>query len=76
MTGRSRAMTASVLALGALGAATGMAQAASATAPVAALKLAAPAQTLTAPVHYRCVVRRCGPYRCVWVNRCRRPYWW
>jgi hypothetical protein len=81
MTGTSRAVTASVLALGALGAATGVAHSTAhaasmaATAPVAALKVAAPARTLVAPVHYRCVVRRCGPYRCIWVNRCRRPWW-
>jgi hypothetical protein len=73
MIGKSRAMTASVLSLGAFGALTAVAHAASP--PVAALKVAVPAQTLVAPVHYRCVVRRCGPYRCVWVNRCRRPWW-
>ena len=72
MTATSRAMIASALSLGALSAAAGVVQAA--PAPGAALKGQAAAQTLTAPVHYRCVVRRCGPYRCVWVNRCRR--WW
>jgi hypothetical protein len=70
----SRAVIASVVSLGALGAATGVANAA--PPPSAALAPAAGAQSLIAPVHYRCVVRRCGPYRCVWINRCRRPYWW
>ncbi len=70
----SRAMTARVLSLGVLGVATGVVQAA--PAPGAALKANATAEILIAPVHYRCVVRRCGPYRCVWVNRCARPWWW
>jgi hypothetical protein len=70
----SRAVIASVVSLGALSAATGVAQAA--PAPGAAPKPAVAAQSLIAPVHYRCVVRRCGPYRCVWINRCRRPWWW
>jgi hypothetical protein len=64
----SRAMIASALILGSV---TGAAEAA--PAPAGALK--PDAQSLIAPVHYRCVVRRCGPYRCVWVNRCRR-WWW
>ena len=69
----SRAVVAGVLSLGAFGAATGVAHAASA--PAAALKARVSAQSLIDPVHYRCVVRRCGPYRCAWINRCRRPYW-
>jgi hypothetical protein len=68
----SRAVVAGVLSLGAFGAATGVAHAAS---PPAALKARVSAQGLIDPVHYRCWVRRCGPYRCVWINRCRR-YWW
>jgi hypothetical protein len=72
----SRAVIATVVSLGALGAATGVAQAAAAPPPGASLKPVAGAQSLLQPVHYRCVVRRCGPYRCVWINRCRRPYWW
>jgi hypothetical protein len=78
MKGKSRAVVASlmslVLTLGALGAATGVAHAAPAAS--AGLNVGAPAETLITPVHYRCVVRVCGPYRCVWVNRCRRPWWW
>ncbi len=74
MTGPSRALIAGVVGLGALCAATGVTQAA--TAPVTGLKTAVPAQTLIEPVYYRCLVRRCGPYRCVWINRCRRPWWW
>jgi hypothetical protein len=78
----SRAVIASVVSLGALSAATGVGHTAATAAPLpasppgAALVPAAGAQSLIEPVHYRCVVRRCGPYRCVWVNRCRRPYWW
>lgn len=73
---KSRTVIACVLSLGALGAASGVAEAA--TAPVAALRAQGSAQSLIEPVHYRCVVRRCGPYRCLWVNRCRPgyPYWW
>ena len=73
MHGRSRAILAGIVTLGVLGAAAGVAQAA--PVPGAALKVLSPAQTLAEPVHYRCVVRRCGPYRCVWINRCRR-WWW
>ncbi len=78
MKGRSRAVVAGllslVLTLGALGAATGVAQAAST--PGVALKAGSTAETLVTPVYYRCIVRVCGPYRCVWVNRCRRPWRW
>lgn len=42
-----------------------------AAAAVTIVKPQAAAQSLLTPVHYRCVVRRCGPYRCVWINRCR-----
>jgi len=70
MHGRSRTVIAGVLTLGVLGAATGVAHAA--PAPGAALKVLSPAQSLATPVHYRCIVRRCGPFRCYWVNRCRR----
>ena len=66
----SRAMIAGAAILGALA---GGAHAAPAP---AALKLQSAAQSQFEPVHYRCVVRRCGPYRCFWVNRCRRPYRW
>lgn len=77
----SRAVIASVVSLGALGAATGVAHSTAMAAPAApppsaASKTAAGVQSLIEPVHYRCWVRRCGPYRCVWINRCRRPYWW
>ncbi len=74
----SRAVIATVVSLGALGAVTGVAQATplAAPPPSAAFVPAAGAQSLIAPVHYRCWVKRCGPYRCVWINRCRRPYWW
>jgi hypothetical protein len=74
----SRAVIASVVSLGALGAATGVAPATAmaAPSPSAAIVPAPGAQSLIEPVHYRCWVRRCGPYRCVWINRCRRPYWW
>lgn len=74
MTGSSRILTASFLSLGALGVTSGLALAAPAPATGAIASTPA-AQSLIEPVHYRCVVRRCGPYRCVWVNRCRR-YWW
>jgi hypothetical protein len=67
MLGKSHAVIAGALVLGCLA---GSAEAA----PAAALE--PEAQSLITPVHYRCVVRRCGPYRCVWVNRCRRPWWW
>jgi hypothetical protein len=47
--------------------------AAAAPAPVTALTAKATNQTLIEPVHYRyrCWVKRCGPYRCFWFNRCR-----
>jgi hypothetical protein len=51
----SRAMIAGALVLGALA---GGAQAAPAP---AAFKLLSATQTQIEPVHYRCVVRRCGP---------------
>jgi len=74
MTGSSRILTASFLSLGVLSAASGLALAA--PVPAKSVIASAPsAQSLIEPVHYRCWVRRCGPYRCVWVNRCRR-YWW
>ena len=78
MIGPSRALFATVLSLGTFGAATGVgySTAMAAPAPAGALKAATPAATVVAPVYYRCVVRRCGPYRCVWINRCRRPWWW
>jgi hypothetical protein len=62
----SRAMIASALMLGT---AAGAANAA----PTPGGREAPP---VVAPVYYRCVVPVCGPYRCVWVNRCRRPWWW
>jgi len=68
MTGSSR------MSLGMLSAATGVALAAPAPGK-SAFSSAQPAQSLIEPVYYGCWVRRCGPYRCVWVNRCRR-YWW
>ncbi len=68
MTNSSRAMLAGLLALGVL-----PGTASAAPAPGNALLAKPSAQTLIAPVHYRyrCWVRRCGPYRCVWINRCR-----
>jgi hypothetical protein len=65
----SRAVIAGALVLGSL------ATAAHAAPAPAALKLLGLTQTQIEPVHYRCVVRRCGPYRCWWVNRCRRRWW-
>lgn len=79
MSAKSRAIVAGILSLGALGAVSGVVLAAPAPAAAASATAAlatAPAQSLVESVHYRCVVRRCGPYRCVWINRCRRPYWW
>jgi hypothetical protein len=66
----SRAVIAGALILGSL------AGGAHAAAAPAALKLQSAAQSRIEPVHYRCVVRRCGPYRCFWVNRCRGRWWW
>lgn len=72
MHGRSRALVAGILCLGIAVATAVAVQAAPLVPAAAAVKGSASAQTLADPVHYRCVVRRCGPYRCVWINRCRR----
>jgi hypothetical protein len=66
----SRATIASALILGSL-----TSVAAAAPAPAGALRAPPAAAATIAPVYYRCVVPVCGPYRCVWVNRCRRPWW-
>jgi hypothetical protein len=66
----SRAMIASAVMLGSM-----VGSAEPAPAPAGALD-AKSAPSVIAPVLYRCVVPVCGPYRSVWVNRCRRPWWW
>ncbi|HUJ36261.1 MAG TPA: hypothetical protein VLW88_01120 [Hyphomicrobium sp.] len=66
----SRAMIASAVAFGSMA---GSAEAA--PAPADALN-AKSVPSVIAPVFYRCIVPVCGHYRCVWVNRCRRPWWW
>ena len=66
----SRAMIAGAVVLGSMA---GSVEAA--PAPAGALN-AKSAPLVIAPVFYRCIVPVCGPYRCVWVNRCRRPWWW
>lgn len=65
----SRAMIAGAVAFGSMA---GSVEAA--PAPAGALN-AKSAPSVMAPVFYRCIVPVCGPYRCVWVNRCRRPWW-
>jgi hypothetical protein len=67
----SRAMIASALMFG-----TAAGAADAAPAPAGALATQREAPAAVAPVYYRCVIPVCGPYRCVWVNRCRRPWWW
>ena len=61
MHGRSRSLVAGILSIGLLAAMTAAVQAAPAVPGASALKGLASAQTLADPVHYRCVVRRCGP---------------
>ena len=65
----SRAMIAGAVVLGSMA---GSVEAAPAPAGALNAKSAPP---VIAPVFYRCIVPVCGPYRCVWVNRCRRPWW-
>jgi hypothetical protein len=72
MHGRSRALLAGIVALGVGGLAVTAAHAAPAAPGVAAVKSMTLTQSFAEPVRYRCVVRRCGPFRCFWVNRCRR----
>jgi hypothetical protein len=67
---------AGVVSLAVVAVAATAAQAAPAGSAAAALKGMGLTQSLADPVHYRCIVRRCGPYRCFWVNRCRRWRRW